>query len=569
MYNPRDFIPAKYKKNTDQIGNPSGHVQPNLTPTDTKTDSPWSDLAKEPEVPEYRSSLSLDDHGIKNELNASDKLEELEALAQKEQFANNLNAKAKNKKPGRKQLTGLLIVFFLAIGVLSSYFLTKQNQDTRQQASIDLSNPYPDENSSKNVGCGSGWYACNVGCCGLGGSVNEGKRYTPILGTSVVWDSNQDISTLPNYNDIKDAVIIELKARGLANDNGTIRLTENYDLDRFFAMNENGKKVYDYCYGSDGSLNTDKCHLVTGGYLYIGGLRLGDPCAPVLEGGGDWCQVIGGESALCSDLGLIRCACGNGIGVIGTEGQSCDNLCGGTNNICESCDSEDSDEPDITPTNTPTATPTPEPLVCASIEMLDSNNNLMEANDDDELKIGDSVRFRCSASGSQENVDFTYQFRIWNKSTSSWVNITDTSGSVAKNISAAYVISSYGNYVVQGRICVEDECQAWETVAGAPATVSTDTSSTTNTSTSSSTTTLAALGEVCLGGKECAEGLVCSSTPAGGCPSGTSCASVPYCHQADGISCTSDSKCFDGYKCISQQVCSGTNCTTQKVCKAI
>jgi hypothetical protein len=176
--------------------------------------------------------------------------------------------------------------------------------------------------------------------------------------------------------------------------------------------------------------------------------------------------------------------------------------------------------------------------VCANIEMLDANNNLMEKDDDKSLALGDKVRFRCSAVGNQD-VDFNYEFRIWNINTNSWIDITDQSNTVAKNVSDLYVIGAFGKHIVQGRICWKNECQMWETVSGAPP--STSTSSTSNTNTGGTSQ------------NGCPEGQILASTPPGGCPiingQPTLCASEPYCRQAEGINCQSNSDCYDGYFC--------------------
>lgn len=534
MNNPRDFLPAKYKKKqVDTVDDES------IKDRDTYDsiyaaasnknvyDSPWIDLAKEPKIPEYRNTntLNLNDVDLKSN-SEKGQIGDLNSVKTglSDVFGSSLTSQpaATPKKKSNGKLAGLLVVFFLVIGVFSSYLLSKQNQDNRQQASV--SDPY--EESSSIVGCVSGYYACNVGCCGTGGTPTEGKRYSPILGTDVTWDSTQNNSDLSPS--IREAIRVELKSRGLLNDNGTIRLTESYTLENYFTS-ENGKKVYDYCY-SGGNLDTSKCQLVTGGYLYIGGSGFsGDPCAPLLTGGADWCQVIGGKSALCIDLGLIRCACNNGIGVIGSSGQTCDNLCGGTNNVCESCTTTSTPETPLTdtptPTTTPTTTPTPEMPVCSSIEILNINNNIMTTDDDKDLQTGDEVRFRCSAVGNQ-NVDFNYEFRIWAPGTTAWTNITDTSGTVAKNISGKYIIAGPGHYVAQGRICVGSECQTWEIIEGAPAsTAAASTPTPTNTPTPTQSTS-------CTKDSDCANGYTCYQPPMPTCAVGTFCNQVipnKYC----------------------------------------
>jgi len=527
MNNPKDFLPAKYRrnqtsfaggglknsvnqdggqdndqnkdndqdKNNEQDSKKSANIEEtnieeaNTEETEKIVSSPWSDLAKEPEVPEYRSATVVEKKAtgtantVASSANHTDAFKDSQIGAKSTGPSNTFNFK---KKPKVNKLAGMLMVLFLVIGVFASYLLTQQSQDTRQQAST--SDPYA------NVSCASGYFECNVGCCGVGGTPTEGKRYSTILGKDVTWNYSDKIEDLPQ--NIQQAIKTELKSRGLVNDNGTIRLTENFEVEQWL-NSASGKKVYEYCYPG-GVLDTSKCRLVNGGYLYIGGSRAGDPCAPVLTGGGDWCQVIGGANALCSDLGLIRCICNNGVGVIGSSGQSCNDLCGGTNNICESCNTSNPPEnppatnPPNPPTPTPTKTPTPtlppktptpphEQLVCASIEMLDANNNPMTGSADSKLKLGDKVRFRCSSSGDT-NINYYHEFRIWATNTNYWTYLTDTSGTVAKNVSALYTINNPGRHVVQGRICTIGcyydaaicptnaipYCQDWEQVEGAP-----------------------------------------------------------------------------------------------------
>ena len=518
MTNPRDFLPAKYKKNQmDSVDSKN----------DEKTDSPWSDLAKEPKVPEYRSNLSLDDHGIKNELDASSKLEELKDLTQREQLSNslNLNAKVKNKKPGHKQLAGLLVVFFLVIGVFSSYMLSRQNQDVRQQASSGTSCK-PDDPYCVCAYFDSSGVSCRI-----------------------------------DYN--KECV-------------------SGYHL-------VGGHCIPTSCQDRDGD----------GKYVCGYGGNT-DPCTEDSMGG-DWCRDQSGLSIPCSDIGMIRCKCSagsnTGYWVIGIA-DSCNDLCGEAAIDCPDCPTTPAptNPPVNPPPSTPTPTPPPQPLacgefnctqnsdcqngltcqsitvdgeakkicskgenqlfcasnpttanccesqpmpVCASIEMLDANNNLMEKDDDDKLTVGDKVRFRCSAVGNQD-IDFNYEFRIWDKSTTNWVNITDESDTVAKNVSALYTINSFSKYVVQGRICWGNDCQTWEIVSGSP------TAGITYEEQQEMDTALRCYGE---NATPCASGYVCSAIPAGGCPEGTTCASAPFCRQAEGINCVTNNDCFEGYTC--------------------
>lgn len=523
MYNPKDFIPAKYRKVTDQVGSSSDGL--GQTKDDDKADSPWSDLAKEPSTPEYRSNVTLGENGIKSEINASIKLDELKEISQEQQKPSSLNLK---KKPSnKKKLTGLLMVFFLVIGVFASYMLSKQNQDNRQQASVG--DPYE----------------CNPG----------------------------DDDCICAY------------------DGSELRCRKDLDYDCGTSMHL-----------VDGQCMHETCRKLSNGNILCGYITDQDACTEESMGG-DWCDNPNTSRVEnCEESGLMRCQCSAGWWVIG-KAPSCSNLCGDANADCDDCPTTPSPtptQPPGEPTAPPTASPTPpaeqlacgefgcnqnsdckdgltcqtitvlkegikkicakgesqlfcaanpttencctsQPMpVCASIEMLDANNNLMTNDDDKNLKEGDEVRFRCSAVGNQD-VDFDYQFRIWAPGEDYWKVITDQTGTVAKNVSGSYVIAKTGKHVVQGRICWGADCQVWETVEGAP-----EFSNVTAQSITPCTTNSA-----------CEEGYVCSATPAGGCPTITvngetamsACASAPFCRLAEGIICTADDDCFDGYRC--------------------
>jgi hypothetical protein len=145
--------------------------------------------------------------------------------------------------------------------------------------------------------------------------------------------------------------------------------------------------------------------------------------------------------------------------------------------------------------------------VCASIEMLNANNEVMQGDDDEALKLNDRVRFRCSASGNQD-IEFDYQFRIWNAVTATWTDITDLTDTVAKNISALYTIKNFGKHIAQGRICWGNSCQPWESPETTPT-------------------------QACQDEEDCPVVHLLSTTNAA-CPSGTSCPQVmpaKYCKE--------------------------------------
>jgi hypothetical protein len=466
MYNPRDFLPAKYKKTTQQIGNSvtdeSSQVKIQTQEKDVHNDSPWSDLASEPQVPTYRNHLEPDRTNFTDQAEFDQKpaatqnqnlLEEVKKLGSNQTV--NAPLKPKNQTAKKKSLVGALAIFFLIVGVFASYLLTKQSQDTRQQAASIVCHPTEDPYCDSSTGrCQDGYYLV------LGFCISE----------------------------------------------------DDYCGDRRHVI--------------DGKCYHDTCRKLSNGTILCGYLTDGDPCTEESMGG-DWCDNPNtAELESCGDAGLIRCLCGPEWWVIG-KAASCDALCDDAGINCSDCETTPTPtNPPVNPSTTPTATPTPpaEPLscgefnctqnadcetgltcqavtvdgqaknicakgenqlfcaadpttasccesqampVCANIEILDANNNLLSGDDDDDLSVDDQVRFRCAAEGNQ-NVEFDYQFRIWDKSTDVWENITDTSDTVAKNVSALYTIDNFGKYVVQGRICWGSECQVWETVDNAP-----------------------------------------------------------------------------------------------------
>ena len=409
MNNPRDFLPAKYKKNQMNEG-----------------------------LINKSSNVSFFSNNIKNQ-----------------------------QKKSNTKLAKILVFLFLIVGLFSSYLLSKEGQDSRQQAS--------------EPSCLPGEPYCVDGRC-ISGYIGNGEECI-----SIDSEENPNGTCGPNTHHLN-----------------------NGDPDK--------------CYHST-------CRDTADGGIICGFITDDDPCTSESMGG-DWCDDPNTtHTESCEEAGLIRCHCGgtgNGWWVIGSNDNGCSDLCEDANAVCEDCE-----PPDEPPNNPPTGTPTPppEPLVCgsfdcnqnsdcalgltcqpvvvngqdkkicglgenqlfcaatpnvenccesqaipvcASIEILDSSNNIMTASDDAKLKNGDEIRFRCSAVGNQD-VDFDFQFRVWAPNTNFWTDLTDTSGSVEKNISDAYIINNLGHYTAQGRICVGSNCQAWEIVAGSPSTSSANT----------------------------------------------------------------------------------------------
>ena len=424
MNNPRDFLPAKYRN--DQH---SGDIVGNGTNT--------------------QSSVST------NTINSVSSATQDKPLIIK-------------RKNGLK-IAGILVILFLVVGIVASYMLSQENQDNRQQASeptCDPLDPY-----------------CQNGRC-ISGYMPEGETCVPI---SV---------------------------------SGT----------------DCGEGMHHVSNGDPNRCYNETCRNTPDGGIICGFITDDDPCTQDSMGGDWCDNPNTTHVETCAEAGLIRCQCSAGAGggwwVIGSA-DSCGDLCDDANANCSDCTTTIDDGcegNDCNPTDTPTGTPTEPPQkmicgetgcsqnidcesgltcqtinnngsttkicargenqlfcaanpttencctsqaipVCASIEMLDSTNTAMTAEDDAKLKSGDEVRFRCSATGNQD-IAFDYQFRVWAPDTNFWTNITDTSGTVAKNVSDSYVITNPGHYVAQGRICVGTECQAWELVTGSPATTS-------------------------------------------------------------------------------------------------
>lgn len=200
-------------------------------------------------------------------------------------------------------------------------------------------------------------------------------------------------------------------------------------------------------------------------------------------------------------------------------------------------------EPPTTTTPPPTGTPTPTPtlppqLVCTDIEMLDASGSAMTGDDDQDLVDGDRVRFRSSASA--DDPDATFEFRILPPNTYAWIDITDTSATAAKDVSAFYTIVSSGHHVVQSRLCIDGVCQAWETndennvsdnlfisrgatCQAPPGVVSDRMLRTCDQRSDCPTDHYCGTDIVCQSDSDCSNGFVCYQPPMPPCPSGMSC----------------------------------------------
>lgn len=210
------------------------------------------------------------------------------------------------------------------------------------------------------------------------------------------------------------------------------------------------------------------------------------------------------------------------------------------NELCKSlggdCCNVVTPTPTYTPTPTPTSTPTPPPSgppitpgpMCASITLLDaSNNNPLTGDADKNLKLGDAVRFKASAT--VESTETLYQFRVLTPS-NQWIYLPDVNTNTsAKNVSSNYTITEYGKFYAQARTCKDTvmtkgtegsyascaddlsstcyiptkgtarNCEAWETIQGAP------------------------VATTCTSDSQCAAGKTCKY-PSITCPTGATCA---------------------------------------------
>ena len=169
MYKPKDFLPAKYRSQNPTAGLAASGLTASTSDDPAAnssavnkmpSDSPWSDLAKTPKVPEYRSQNQFDTEQKLAALKTTE-LQAQHEQSQKEQKPLN-QTRTLNKKPGliNQKLAGLLMVFFLVIGVFASYLLSRQNQDLRQKAYVpdEPTDPYPEGEICTNPnGCVIGW----------------------------------------------------------------------------------------------------------------------------------------------------------------------------------------------------------------------------------------------------------------------------------------------------------------------------------------------------------------------------------------------------------------------------
>ena len=527
MNNPRDYLPAKYKRNTpigDDFQNDPPKDSKNSNSTSDLDNSPWSDLAKEPQVPSYRSSVAEE---VESNEKSVDLTSDLPNLDTKPEDSLNPTFPKVKSKANNKKLAGLLVLFFLVVGVFSSYLLTQQSQDNRQQAHNGMMAPAPPG------GCGSvagthketiggvdycvpnlpedaplvqtqgrfGW-CWDVGAGGgvQGGhscSADEWKDPTKTIAGTYVWPPGCVGDACKRY-------VINIPSTLEAAVNYATQLPQIRDVLYQASGNQLEIAPFFTCAsaGSSGtgsadgynSVNCDtdprcgavetvtvsiigqtpyqqtRCYLTQTAYNNLPPGQIWSPyntgCGDGVHDNPDQTTIPGvgntNESYAgdCSTWHFTQCL-NEGTGV---NGLGCDII--DTPNITtEEPPDEPPTEPPTTqpPTGTPTGTPTAPPeLLCTDLEMLNSLGDLMEGDDDQDLISGDQVRFRGSSS-DDDNPEVTFEFRILPPNTYAWQNLTNTSsGSTAKNISAPYTVISSGHHIVQSRVCLSGVCQAWE-----------------------------------------------------------------------------------------------------------
>ena len=408
----------------------STSLSPDTTSVKEPENSPWADLTKVDSSPSYPSLTNPD---LK-----SNSVDEVKPNATAETMAKDetSNDQPKNK-PRLNNLAGVLIIFFLATGLVASYFLMQESQDTRQQA-------------SSGVGA-----SCYVGSQP---SPPFDKKSCNCNGTNVWFDNT-------GYCGDKAASGETTSTPGTAHDAtyGLCAVYYKYGCTNTGSPNDPpGSTNYAGCW----TCTSSGCSIKSGpGYEH---------CAANCQVWKWKCDRIDNLSGGCQD-GTPSVSSSQSFSA-NCGAEQIDVTCGGQSRDFRSrindqpCTTTTTPPPTTTtppPTVTPTPTPTPTPppvLVCADIEMLDATGNTMTEDDDKDLRDGDQVRFRANHSGSATG-KITYEFRILAPNTSTWTNLTNADASVsAPNVSAIYTIVSSGEHVAQARVCLDGQCQSWETI---------------------------------------------------------------------------------------------------------
>ncbi len=282
------------------------------------------------------------------------------------------------------------------------------------------------------------------------------------------------------------------------------------------------------------------------------------------RGGNSGCLYTTTTGAKCTDAcpgtmsgNMVRCQCSgpapgfpDGVWTVGTlpAGGSCAQLCGCTNNTCvgPTCQPSPTKKPPGPTTPPPTTTPIPTlppGPQCTNIKMFDLNNNELTGNEDQGLKPGQAVKFRCMGTGTITR----YEFRVLlpdgtvnNKATTPALNTTT-------NITGAYALPMAGHFTAQCRICYQPPaptcpagrvcnsdlppltCLPYEPAPTVPVTPAV--SSPASTGKPNAPTQVPQPGVLC-GSTRCKASQTCYQPPMPTCRPGRACAEIipaPYC----------------------------------------
>lgn len=437
-----DFLPSRYQNKTSN------------TKTGIKTDPQKLDSKPtRKEVVPATPFAGLGDDDSKEIPNYS--VAKMTEASQKEvktdSVPTNIKSSTASQNPRTKKrkanITGVVALLFLVVGVVASYFLINQNQDIRQQAKFAECDPTLDaycvcrggvctiQEPGPGITCPSG-YSPHDGHCyhdscfdGSGdldicGGSSDGD---PCTQDSYGGDWCDDPSTA-HHETCSEMGLIRCKC-GPGNDQG------------WWVIGVEGQRCGELC--DEAGIDCDDCPPE----------KTPTPTKPPTG-----TPTPTPEPIACGDTGCQRnsdCSSGLTCQQVSINDQTTGICALGENQLF--CAAEPNKENCCEATSMP---------VCNSIDMLNADNTMMTGDDDKSLETGDQVKFQCTSRGNQ-SVSFDYQFRILTPS-GQWVDITDSSNVTANNISAPYTINEYGPFVAQARICVGNDCQSWESVPGAP-----------------------------------------------------------------------------------------------------
>lgn len=453
MSNPRDFLPAKYKKG--DTSPPTNEATINdmdsNAPMDGLNNTPWSELGKKQKF----SDTNIGAPTIKNNL-IDEALVSTDVLPAKKNNSGVLPSKPKQKTANK--LSGLLVVFFLIIGVFASFILVKQNQDSRQQASVGQC--FPGEPYCVNGRCQQGYFPDGGECVFIGNSSTCGPN-THLIDGNCYHNTCRKVNGMIICGFLSDGDPCTEESQG---GNWCVSPTtgENVNCSSIGMIRcQCGPNWWVI-----GKTENNSCNeLCPGANINCSNCKPDDPeepentPTPTLPPESTPTPTPTPTILACAEFGCTKNSdCGTGLTCqsLTVDGQNKKICALGSNQIFCAANPNQANccEPQAMP-------------ICANIEMLDAIGNTMSGDDDRNLEINDQVRFRCSAAGNQD-VAFEYEFRMWTPNTDFWLDLTNKTNSGAKDVSAIYTIQEFGNYIVQGRICANGSCQSWETVSGAP-----------------------------------------------------------------------------------------------------